>query len=463
MVDCVLCGSSSEDSCDYGPSFHFSNKMVHSNCLYTSSNLVQRDGVRNGISGFQKADILAEVQRASKLTCFYCGRNGASIGCCRKTCRRNFHFSCGLENLVRYQFSGSYKSYCHSHVARTKARPQADQCCGICLELLMPEGKKFSPVLMLEAPCCRNGWFHKHCAQKYANNAGYFFKCPLCNSSSKFLDLRLWGIMVPNSDASWETEPNAFQDQLVRDVICTVPDCIALDGPDSDVANIIYCQLCGSKPVHCYCVAATDTYVCETCSAVSPPPDDSEDEFEVFASTHLAGSRHDSRDQNRQNYRDKLRAPSIEDEDDDEEDDWESIADQAKALRPTVRPHLANAPSAATESPARTPYGLALRSRSRSSLARLATAPSAAAAAPAAEVRQSNTSRRGELAAEREAGMTNVARKDETEATPIIRESRRRRQSSPRPRENVAPESPPATVSCVSSRTRKRTAAKPKK
>lgn len=39
----------------------------------------------------------------------------------------------------------------------------------------------------LWAPCCKhNAWFHQKCVQEMALNAGYFFKCPLCNNIDKF-------------------------------------------------------------------------------------------------------------------------------------------------------------------------------------------------------------------------------------------------------------------------------------
>ncbi|XP_041450447.1 uncharacterized protein LOC111076053 [Drosophila obscura] len=512
MVDCLLCGSSVENVRDYGPSFHYDKQnKVHRNCLYLSSNLVQRGDDNNGISRFLKEDILAEVKRASKLSCIYCAKNGASIGCCRAGCRRSFHYSCGLENLARNQFCGSYKSYCHTHVGRTKVRPSADEKCVMCLELVMPEQEKFSQVLMLQAPCCRNGWFHKKCVQMYAYNAGYFFKCPLCNSSTKFMDVCLWGVSVPNSDATWETEPNAFRDQLVRDVTCTVSDCIAIDGPNSDSRSITFCQLCGSNPVHCYCIAGTDMYICETCSIVEPPMDDSDDEFEMFARPSTS-TRRDSqaRNLNRSRYHDKLRAPSTDDEYDDEEDDWESIADQVKARRCTVGAESANTPSPSLAVPAaaqpteasgrstvetdgrmttgssgvsaaaesapisrgprmlrsstRTRLGFASRARSirNEDLPRLSPSPHATVAPPAA-ARQRTLSRRRTLAAEHEGGVQHIGQRRLTlnaarkEATPLSEELRRRRHSATRPRHIAAPESRAENTSCIANRTRKRT------
>ncbi|SPP78502.1 uncharacterized protein LOC117581437 [Drosophila guanche] len=339
MVNCMLCGSSVENVRDYGPSFHYDElNKVHRNCLYLSSNLVQRGDDNNGISRFLKEDILAEVERAKKLTCHYCNRSGASIGCCKSSCRRSFHFSCGLENLARNQFCGSYKSYCHSHVGKSKVRPPADEKCPMCLELVVPENEKFRQVLAQQAPCCRNGWFHKKCLQDYAHNAGYFFKCPLCNSSSKFMDVCLWGVSVPNRDASWETEPNAFHDQLVRDLTCTASSCIAVHGRNSDTRNISFCQLCGSNAVHSYCVAPTYVETCQTCSIVDPPSDDSEDEFEMFARREALRSRSRINGQNRSRYQDKLRAPSTDEDADDDNEDCDFLGGLEAVYPPLAAP-----------------------------------------------------------------------------------------------------------------------------
>ncbi|BFG02660.1 uncharacterized protein DMAD_02110 [Drosophila madeirensis] len=518
MVKCMLCGSSVENVRDYGPSFHYDKlHKVHRNCLYLSSNLVQRGDDNNGISRFLKEDILAEVERAKKLMCHYCNRGGASIGCCKSTCRRSFHFSCGLENLARNQFCGSYKSYCHSHVGKSKVRPPADETCVMCLELVVPEKEKFRQVLALQAPCCRNGWFHRKCVQEYAHNAGYFFKCPLCNSSSKFMDVCLWGVSVPNRDASWELEPNAFRDQLVREVSCTASSCIAIHGRTSDTRNISFCQLCGSNAVHSYCVARTYAEICQTCSVVDPPTDDSEDEFEMFARREALRSRSPINGQNRSRYHDKLRAPSSDEDADDDNEDWDFIAGHICTHRSTTRPVSSNtnaaspplaapvaasaaatatvtttatatvtvrttdtgsmttdtskeqAAAAAATPPAsapmlctQTPLGSLTRARAGSSRnvdqpinnsPPQATVTSSAAAAAAA-ARQRNALLRRSMSTERESGVQRIRQRRRTlNSEPFNGELRRRALR------RQSTEIGAANISCVARRTRKRTAA----
>lgn len=44
-----------------------------------------------------------------------------------------------------------------------------------------------------------------------AQTSGYFFKCPLCNNSDVFREaLVMKGVFIPDRDASWESEPDAF-------------------------------------------------------------------------------------------------------------------------------------------------------------------------------------------------------------------------------------------------------------
>ncbi|KAH8368028.1 hypothetical protein KR084_005864 [Drosophila pseudotakahashii] len=273
---CVLCRSSESDELIYGTTIREGSLMVHHYCLYLSSNLVQRGSKRVGIMRFLQDDIVAEARRSKQLNCCYCHRPGANIGCCKARCRRTFHTKCGVENHTQSQFRDTYKSYCHQHVRNHRHRPASEkEPCVICKDPLIGAGERFSVVTMLYSPCCRNGWYHRNCLQSYANTAGYFFKCPLCNNSEAFHDVALMGICLYSQDASWETEPNAFADHFVRPLDCTVENCRALAGRGNTNAVLLYCNNCGSNPAHTFCTAHNqETYVCGICSIVSPasPP-----------------------------------------------------------------------------------------------------------------------------------------------------------------------------------------------
>ncbi|KAH8421303.1 hypothetical protein KR009_001048 [Drosophila setifemur] len=342
---CVLCSSEEDDEMTFGSAHPLGNMMVHRNCLYLSSNLVQRGNERNGILRFLKEDIFAEVDRCRPLICYYCRTGGANIGCCRNGCRRTFHTKCGLDNLALNQYRDTYKSYCHSHVRSYRYRPGPTEFCVICQDMLLPAGERFSVVNVLQSPCCRNGWYHRPCLQAYANSAGYFFKCPLCNNSTVFHDVALFGISVPNRDASWEVEPGAYADHGVRDQVCTAPNCITPTVRRSNAASLLYCTLCGSNPVHIFCTSQEEsTYNCTDCAIVSPiskptsetsdestdSSDDESDPLDSFIGQRQPGQqrptpREPGNDTNVLNsthdlIHSKLRAPSSDDDSGEDDD-----------------------------------------------------------------------------------------------------------------------------------------------
>lgn len=123
------------------------------------------------------------------------------------------------------QFNDPYPSYCHQHlrtgldlaedaptrkgggggVARRRRKtPDSDterathqpaEMCTICYDQM----GAFHELGSVQSPCCKNGWFHRGCLRRFAANAGYFFKCPMCNNSREFRDaVRLRGVFVPD-------------------------------------------------------------------------------------------------------------------------------------------------------------------------------------------------------------------------------------------------------------------------
>ncbi|EDV46782.1 mucin-22 [Drosophila erecta] len=422
VQNCVLCRSSEQDELVFG-TVHVQDKMmVHRNCLYLSSNLIQRGDKHLGILNFLKEDIEAEAKRCRTLTCCYCRRLGANIGCCKSGCRRTFHTKCGVDHLAQNQFRDTYKSYCHQHVLVHRHRPSLikKEECVICADELLGVGERFSVVTCIYAPCCRNGWFHRNCLQRYANSAGYFFKCPLCNNLEVFRKVVLMGISVLNQDATWETDPDAFVDQFHRDLVCTAEKCFAVSGRDDTSATLLYCNNCGANPSHFFCTTQSyKDYVCNICAPVLPNPvpyvdSDSDDgdsidvtEFETAATQLAAGEQGDL-------IHLKLSA-SIWDVSDTSDDDDDAVfqravdaklqktisddqpstsAAAARALSSSTRSALAAAGSRATAAPSRgshttfeTPRGsqaTTVTSRaSRTSAARPSRATTRAAVSPA--------------------------------------------------------------------------------
>ena len=64
---------------------------------------------------------------------------------------------------------------------------------------------------------------------------GYFFKCPLCNNKEEFeLEMKRFGVQVPEQDASWEMEANAFDDLNHRHASCDAKECYCPQGRNVD-------------------------------------------------------------------------------------------------------------------------------------------------------------------------------------------------------------------------------------
>ncbi|XP_011199583.2 uncharacterized protein LOC105223541 [Bactrocera dorsalis] len=272
-MKCELCGSSRRDSIKYGEFLTKKGKGVHTNCLYLSSGIVQNGKDDEGILGFLPKDIAAEKKRVSTIRCCYCGEVMANIGCCERRCHLNFHMICGIENGAMNQFVNSFRSFCHRHVRKINYRPKTDDKCCICFEKIFNESTRFSVVNMIRAPCCRNGWFHKYCLQQFAKNAGYFFKCPLCNDSTKFKqNMSLSGIFVQNKDAEWEMVPNAYAELLERPSVCAAETCHNTKGRGkAQTSNnpFVYCETCGSVAMHLHCTPQRSrTFECDNCKSI---------------------------------------------------------------------------------------------------------------------------------------------------------------------------------------------------
>ncbi|XP_034489857.1 uncharacterized protein LOC117793602 [Drosophila innubila] len=268
-MKCLLCRSSKLNELLLGTPHFSQGHVVHQNCLYLSSNLVQRGDEVNDICCFTLKDIKDESRRTQNLTCCYCHKGGANIGCCNMSCRRTFHTYCGIQNGAQNQYTGTYKSFCNLHIKSYSERPKAQVKCAICMDPLIGERESFSCTKYIQGKCCNNGWYHKDCLQRYADSAGYFFKCPLCNNSKQFRLVALWGITVPDRDASWE-QTDAFADQLEVPLNCTAIKCRNKAGRKSSKELLNYCTLCGGNPMHPECTTSkADDYCCNDCVTVA--------------------------------------------------------------------------------------------------------------------------------------------------------------------------------------------------
>lgn len=255
VTDCKMCMQPAlppGKNIDLGPLYQYGHPIqvengqsdievysAHYFCLLFSPGLKTNGEDEEGIKGFLPADILKEWRRGSKLRCSYCDKSYATIGCATKSCKKNYHLYCGIENGSLQQFCGSYSSYCQDHRPKQNVHfenPSKARECGMCLEPIA--AIKFCSEIQrrkhIWSPCCSK-WFHLSCVQKMALSAGYFFKCPMCNNKDDFeAEMKAFGVYVPEQDASWEREGNIFDGIYERHGTCDADQCLCPDGRQFD-------------------------------------------------------------------------------------------------------------------------------------------------------------------------------------------------------------------------------------
>ncbi|XP_054256330.1 G2/M phase-specific E3 ubiquitin-protein ligase [Indicator indicator] len=223
-----------------------------------SSGIWQRGEEDEGVDGFLFTDIRKEVNRAAKLKCNICKKKGASIGCVAPKCKRSYHFPCGIQKECLFQFMEDFRSYCWEHKPVQKIPDReckGSSQCTICLDLV----EQVPAYSVLRSPCCKNAWFHRECLQYQALSAGiFFFRCTVCNNMDKFQkEMLRMGIHIPEKDASWELEENAYQELLQCYQHCDIKRCLCKKGRDYNEPDskweIKRCQCCGSRGTHLAC------------------------------------------------------------------------------------------------------------------------------------------------------------------------------------------------------------------
>ncbi|XP_051501747.1 G2/M phase-specific E3 ubiquitin-protein ligase-like [Myxocyprinus asiaticus] len=274
---CVLCKRPDNIPEKYGEKITVEQHKltVHYFCLLVSSGVFQRGKEDEGILGFLVDDIKKEIRRSARLKCTHCKKNGASVGCYVKSCRQVVHLPCGIEQEFIFQFNGSFPSYCKKHAPTQVcvSSPSLPLSCSVCLE-------PTEPILsfnVLKCPACHGSWFHRDCVQQHAYSAAmFFFKCTLCNNQDQFQQEMLrMGIYIPERDASWELEENAYRELLQVYQHCDAAKCRCSGGrtqsSQSGPFEIILCKFCGSSGTHRKCsnLRLYDTdWGCADCKAV---------------------------------------------------------------------------------------------------------------------------------------------------------------------------------------------------
>ncbi|XP_076022181.1 G2/M phase-specific E3 ubiquitin-protein ligase [Genypterus blacodes] len=274
---CVLCRLSDNDPALFGEKVTVKEHRlsVHYFCLLTSCGVYQRGKENEGVLGFLVDDIKQEIRRSARLTCFCCKKKGACVGCCVKRCRKMVHFPCGRKEKFISQFTSLFPSYCPDHGPTQSVCVGLDislpQSCSICLDSLDP----ILSYSVLKCPACHASWFHRDCVQRQAHSAGlYFFRCTLCNNKESFQEEMLrMGIYIPERDASWELEANAYSELLVVYTRCDGLTCLCDSGRTHSAKSgwfeVIRCRLCGSRGTHRKCSGLkvdTRDWACNDCT-----------------------------------------------------------------------------------------------------------------------------------------------------------------------------------------------------
>ncbi|XP_030644233.1 G2/M phase-specific E3 ubiquitin-protein ligase [Chanos chanos] len=241
-----------------------------------SSGVYQRGQDHEGIYGFLVEDIRKEIQRSSRLRCTGCRRTGASVGCFVKSCRQMVHFPCGIQQEFISQFTGTFPSFCREHrpTQTVSISPSLPLSCSVCLEPIEPE----LSYSVLKCPVCHSSWFHRDCVQHQAYSAAlFFFKCTICNNKEQFQQEMLrMGIHIPERDASWELEENAYGELLQVYQQCDAAKCHCSRGRKHSARSgkfeVIRCKYCGSRGTHRRCSNLTlyeTSWACADCLSVT--------------------------------------------------------------------------------------------------------------------------------------------------------------------------------------------------
>ncbi|KAK9534120.1 hypothetical protein VZT92_009189 [Zoarces viviparus] len=274
---CALCRLSDDDPAMFGEKVTLKEHKlsVHYFCLLTSCGVYQRGEEDEGVFGFLVDDIKQEMRRSARLMCSGCKLKGACVGCNVRSCRRTVHFPCGRKRRFISQFTGLFPSYCPDHSPTQSLCGGLDlslpQTCSVCLDPI-------DPVLsysVLKCPSCHASWFHRDCVQRQAHSAGlFFFRCTLCSNKESFQEEMLrMGIYIPERDASWELEANAYSELLEVYARCDALACLCNNGRTHSAKTgwfeVIRCRLCGSRGSHRKCSGLkldTRDWACSDCT-----------------------------------------------------------------------------------------------------------------------------------------------------------------------------------------------------
>lgn len=232
---CILCHRGRGNENIYGPFHTHKYLSAHLNCLLFAAGLCQRGCEYNSMNGFIEEDILMEAKRGSRLNCSHCRQPGATVGCFASTCRKSFHFPCGVESNMLNEYYGEFRSFCNRHMPKQEVPSDCLAVTSTCI--ICQDSIETIPCFeAVWAPCCKKSWFHRSCLQKLATNAGHHFRCPACSNDTLFRsEMKRNGIFVLEQKAAWDMEPAEFQELVSRHKSCDNEKCLCPKGRDYNV------------------------------------------------------------------------------------------------------------------------------------------------------------------------------------------------------------------------------------
>ncbi|KAM5311137.1 PHD finger protein 11 isoform 1-T2 [Glossophaga mutica] len=122
---CALCPKDLECSVLYFA--RSENIAAHENCLLYSSALVECEAHDpcNHDRSFDVEAVKKEIRRGRKLKCTFCGKRGATVGCDKKACAKNYHFFCAKNDhaVLHTGSEGIYKVFCQQHAPSGETQP----------------------------------------------------------------------------------------------------------------------------------------------------------------------------------------------------------------------------------------------------------------------------------------------------------------------------------------------------
>ncbi|XP_065088839.1 PHD finger protein 7-like [Ochlerotatus camptorhynchus] len=276
-VPCDVCLLSEKNTIQFGPFIEKptarSVVRCHYFCLLSGTHIRQRGSSDSvGVLRFLLSDVKQAFVHYREKLCYCCDQNSAPIKCNASDCNRYFHYICGFRKGCLTQFAGEYLSYCHEHLPiDQELRHLPNQLCWICWEQLQAYNPVSSfhsicqPDESSENPKVEYSWYHRDCLQKYAYEAGYYFKCPHCHEKDDFPNYaRMRGIFVPMRDASWEIDRTYFKD--LHGCSCSAKNCQYANSK-KDKGQMVGCKACGGETLHLKCaeIEDPDDYVCSKC------------------------------------------------------------------------------------------------------------------------------------------------------------------------------------------------------